>query len=163
MAQAIPIGLMIAGTALSAGGSIIGGNSQSKALKSEATQFDASAGQYRASSQREAMDETRQGDLSASRVLALAAASGAGASDPTVINLIGNLSGESQYRALTALYNGDQKGRAAEAEAASRRAEAKGAKTAGILKAAGSIISSGSSLYDRYGGPKATASKATYG
>src|SRR5688500_11497475 len=41
-----------------------------------------------AASQRQALEERRQGDLVASRALAVAAASGAGVSDPTVIDII---------------------------------------------------------------------------
>lgn len=151
MAHMIPIGLAVAGTALSAGGSIIGANSEAKELRREAAQLEAGAGRERASSHRAAMEEKRQARLAASRGLALAAASGGGADDPTVVNLLAGIEGEGEYRALSALYEGDQTALGMEAEAAARRRGAKSTKKAGLVKAAGTILSSGASMYDRYG------------
>ena len=142
---------MAAGTAVSAGGTILGAKSEAKALRSEARQLDAKAGLERASSQRAAIEERRQAGLASSRTLALAAASGAGASDPTVINMMADLAGEGEYRALTALYQGEEEARGLESQAAMRRKEAKATKTAGYLKAAGTILNAGSSMYDRFG------------
>lgn len=144
--------LMIAGKGVEVAGTILGARSEAKALKSEARQLDAKAGLERASSQREALEERRQGRLAQSRTLALAAASGGGASDPTVVNLMADLAGEGEYRALTALYNGEEEARGLEAQATARRKEAKAVKTAGYLKAAGTILNAGSSMADRYGG-----------
>lgn len=151
MAQAIPIGLLVAGAALSAGGSIIGANSEAKEMRLQADQLDAQAGLERATSQRKAMEERRQGRLASSRTLALAAASGGGADDPSVVNTMADIAGEGEYRALTALYEGDESASSMEAEAAAKRRGAKSVKTAGAIKAAGSIISAGSTLYNRYG------------
>jgi hypothetical protein len=151
MAQALPIILAVGGSALSAGGTILGAHSEAGALKGEANQLDEQAGRTRASSQRQAIDERRQAGLVASRALSLAAASGGGADDPTVVNLIANTQGEGEYRALTALYNGNEEALGMEAQARSKRKEAKNVKTASYLKAAGSIISGGSTLADKYG------------
>lgn len=151
MATAIPLGAAVVGTALSAGGSIIGANSEAKEMRREAAQLEANAGIERASSQRRAIDERRQAKLAQSRGLAVAGASGGGIDDPTVLNLLSGIGGEGEYRALTALYEGEESARGMEAEAAARRRGAKATKTAGLLKGAGSIISAGSSLYDRYG------------
>ncbi len=151
MAQAIPIGLAVAGSALSAGSTIIGANSEAKELRSQASQLEAQAGLERASSQRQAIDEKRQARLASSRALAVAAASGAGADDPTVVNAIAGIEGEGEYRALTALYNADQEALGMEAQAKANRRAAKATKTAGLLKGAGTILSAGSSLYDRFG------------
>lgn len=150
MAQAIPIALMAGGSLLSAGGTIIGANAEAKQLRSEAAQIEAQAGLERASSQRQAMDEKRQARLAASRGLAVAAASGAGADDPTVVNLLAGIEGEGEYRALSALYSGEESARGMEAEARAKRAGAKSTKTAGLLKAGGTILSAGTSIYDRF-------------
>ncbi len=150
--QAIPAVLAVGGAALSAGGSIIGSNSQAKELRSQADQLDGQASNDRASSQRKAIDERRQAKLVNSRALAVSAASGASTDDPTVVNLMAGISGEGEYRALSALYDGETSAQSKEAQAESDRRQAKAVKTAGALKAAGSIISAGSSLFDRYGG-----------
>lgn len=146
MAHAIPIGLALGGAALSAGSTILGANSEAKQLRSEADQLDEQAGKERATSQRASIEERRQAATVSSRALALAAASGAGASDPSVINNIADIEGEGEYRALTALYNGEETARGQEFDAANRRKEARNAKRAAMLKAAGTIISTGSSL-----------------
>lgn len=151
MAQAIPAALMVAGTAVSAGGSIIEANSKASELRFQAAQMDAQAGLKRATAQRSAMDEKRQARLAVSRGQAVAAASGGGASDPTVVNALAGISGEGEYRALTALYNGEEEAQSLEAQAAANRRGAKSVKTAGLLKAGGTILSAGSSLYDRFG------------
>lgn len=151
MAHAIPIGLAVAGAALSAGGSIISANSEAKELRREAVQLETNAGLERASSQRRAMEERRQAGLAASRGLAVAAASGGGVDDPTIVNLLAGIEGEGEYRALTALYEGEESARGMEAEAAARRRGAKSTKTAGLIKAGSTILSAGSSLYGRYG------------
>lgn len=142
--------LAIGGKLVEGVGSIVGGNSQAKQLKSEAKQLERNAGLERATSQRQSIEERRQAELASSRALALAAASGGGADDPTVVNTIADIEGEGEYRALTALYNGDQSARGMEDEAAARRKEAKNIKRASIFKAVGSVLSAGSSLMDRY-------------
>jgi hypothetical protein len=151
MAQAIPLALTVAGTALSAGGSIIGANAEAKELRSEAAQLEAQAGLERASSHRQAIEERRQARLAASRGLAVAAASGASADDPTVVNALAGIEGEGEYRALTALYNGEEQARGMEAQAAANRRGAKSTKKAALFNAAGTVLSAGSTLYDRYG------------
>lgn len=146
MAQAV----MVAGAALKAGGTIFSSNAQAKGLKKEALQLDRQAGLERATSQRDAMEQQRQARLLESRALAVAAAGGGGADDPTVVNTIANIAGEGEYRALTALYNGEEQALGLEAEATARRKEAKNVKTAGMISAASSLFSSASSLSDRY-------------
>lgn len=146
MAQAA----LIAGTALKVGGSILSSMKQAKALKAEAGQYRRKAGLERASAQRDAMEQQRQARLLESRALAVAAASGGGASDPTVVNTIANIAGEGEYRALTALYNGEEQALGLEAEATARIKEAKNVKTAGFINAASTLFSSASSFGDRY-------------
>lgn len=150
MAQMIPIGLAVAGSALAAGGTILGANAEAKQLKGEAIQLEAQAGSTRATSQRQAMDERRQARLASSRALALSAASG-GASDPTVVNILANLEGEGEYRALTALYNGEEEARGLEFEATNRRKESKNTKRAGYIGAASTMLKAGAGMYEKYG------------
>lgn len=153
MAQAM-VPLAIAGSLVSAGGTILGAKSEAKGLRREAAQLEANAGQERASSQRAALEERRQGRLASSRALALAAASGGGADDPTVVNAIADIEGEGEYRALTALYEGNVAGDDLERQAKARRREAKSVKKQSYFKAAGTILGAGATLADRYGGGK---------
>lgn len=147
MAEAMAIG----GKVLKAGGSIFGGIQANKAAKSEARQLEGQAIVERATSQRDAMEQRRQARLLTSRALAVAAASGGGADDPTVVNIMSDLEGEGEYRALTALYEGETEAQGLEAQARARRKEGKNAKIAGFINAGASLLDGGSSMFDRFG------------
>lgn len=123
-----------------------------------AWQAEEQAGTAVAISQRTAAEQRRQANLVASRALAVAASSGGGASDPTVVRLISNARGEGVYRANVALYEGEAKARQLRFDAAAGRvggyeSQAAGAglessyAIAGLGKAATAV-----SLYAKYGG-----------
>ena len=150
MAQAIPLALMAASTALSAGGTILSSQAEGRALNAEAGQLDQMAGTERASSQRTAAEQRRQARLLQSKALAAGAATG-GANDPTVVNIIANLEGEGEYRALTALYEGEEKARSDEMQAAAKRKEAKNTKRAGLITAGAKVLEGASTMYGKYG------------
>ncbi len=152
MAQAILPIAMVAGSALSAGGTILGANSEAKGLRREAAQLEANAGQERASSQREAFEARREGRFAASRALAIAAASGGGADDPTIVNAMADLEGDAEYRARVALYEGNVAGDDLERQAKARRREAKSVKTQSYFKAGATILGAAGGIADRYGG-----------
>ncbi len=127
--------LQIAGTVLTAASFLGAGEAEAdigearlaaaerekEAREFEADQLETLAKQEFAASQREALEERRQANIQASRALAVAAASGAGAGDPTVIDIIANLQGEGAYRAGLALYEGEERQRLTQLEARERR------------------------------------------
>jgi hypothetical protein len=135
------------GALAGAAGSIIGANAEAKELRRQAAQLEFQAGQGRASAQRAAMEERRKSRFLSSRGLALAAASGGGADDPTVINNLAEIEGEGEYRALASMYEGETEARGKEAQAVANRSRAKAVKTAGLLNAAGKILDAGSSFF----------------
>jgi hypothetical protein len=143
---------MVAGSVAGAAGTILGAKAEAKGLRREAAQLEVNAGQERAVSQRQAMEERRQGRLASSRALAVAAASGGGVDDPTIVNAMANLDGDAEYRARVALFEGNTRGDDLERQAKDRRREAKSVKTQSYFKAAGSLLGAGSTMYDRYGG-----------
>lgn len=151
MAQAIAP-LMIASTILSAGGSIMGGINADNAAKYTAQQQQIAGTQGLAASQRTAFSETRKAQLVGSRARAVAAASGAGATDPTVVNIEGDIAGQGEYNALSALYEGQEAKRTGDANAALTRFQGQQAKTAGFINAGSTLLKGGTSLYDKYGG-----------
>lgn len=184
LAAAAPY-LAVAGTVLTAGSLFAAGEAEEdigrarlaaaerdKAAKEfEAEQLEVLAKQEVAASQREALEEERQAKLRASRALAVAAASGGGASDPTVIDIIANLRGEGAYRAGLRLYEGEERARLNLLEARERRfagasalAEGQAELQAGKkrrrarqIQAVGSILSGGSEfLLGKYGTPGET-------
>lgn len=141
----------ILSTVVSAAGSIMSGNAANKAAKFEAAQMTQQAGQERAASQRQAIEQRRQAGLANSRVTAVAAASGAGATDASVLDIQGDNAATGEYNALSALYSGEEKARGLEMGAVAKRYEGANAAQAGKMQAVGTILSSGKSLYDIYG------------
>lgn len=132
-------------------------NAQAKAMEQQ-------AGQERAVSQRAAAVQRRQGAQVSSRAQALAAASGGGALDPTIIDVLAGIKGETNTRALNALYAGEEKARGLEYGAVLERAGGRGdlyagevARRAGQdaagrsnLSAVGGLTGGGAAIYDRF-------------
>lgn len=142
------------------------------AAQFEANQLNQEAGQVEAGAQRQSFETGRTGTLVQSRALALAAASGGSASDPTVQNIISGIASETAYRKSLDLYQGEEKARqmrtAAQADLLSGEAGAAASLAAGRaaeIGGAASIFRDSSSLFARYGygynGP--TGMTANYG
>ena len=181
----------IAGTAFTAGDALlaastivgaIGGIQQGRAQKAAARQQEQSAahqqvlanaqaqaqeqqaGQERAVAQRGAIEQRRQGKFVSSEAQAIAAASGAGALDPTIVGILGDIETETELRALTALYEGEERARGLEHGAAITRAGGAGELFAGraearlsrsrarrsFLSTGTTLLEGGSSLFARY-------------
>lgn len=92
------------------------------------------AGQERATAQREAQDVAHQGELLQSEVQARAAGSGAGATDPTVATIQGNIAQETTFRKLSAIFEGEELARGLEDLASLREFEGAVSAEAGRLK-----------------------------
>ena len=119
MAGAENLGAM--GQGLSGVGSLLGAAAQFNAGRAAGAQGKATqaakeaeariarirAGQERAASQRKMHAARERENLIQSQIQARSAASGAGAADPTVANLAGDLAAEGEYRAQSALYEGN--------------------------------------------------------
>lgn len=90
---------------------------RNKGLEHQATQARQVAGQVRASSQRGAAEQRRLARFAESTALARAAASGAGAADPTVENILGDIGAEGEFRALSELFMGEERARGLETAA----------------------------------------------
>lgn len=136
-------------TALQATGQIAGGIQARRMAGAESDQLRYFAGQERASGQRQAAEERRQAGLVQSSLRARAMGGGG---DAGVLDLYGDIAGEGEYRALSALYEADSRAVGMENRAAMRRYEGGQAQSAGLLKGASTIIDAGPSLYEKYGG-----------
>lgn len=108
------------------------GAAKRAASEFEAKQLEVQAGDAIAASQRDAMEQKRHATLVQSRALALAAAGGGGASDPTVVNIMSKITGEGAYRQAVALYQGEDKARLLRMGAAGKRYEGQVAETLGV-------------------------------
>lgn len=156
--------LAVVGSAVSAGGTIMGGNAAAAAGQSaqqaqnfKAQQEDMAAQESRAASQRSALDKGRETTLLLSTLQARAAASGGGASDVGVLNLAGDIAGRGEYESLMDMYRGENRARGLEDTAIGSRlsgeaaaAEGKAKQSASYLSAAGTIIGGAGSAYRTY-------------
>ena len=137
---------------------------QASLRNAQAVAMEQSAGQERAAAQRATLEQQRQGRLVGSRAQAVAAASGGGALDPSVVNLMGDLDNEASFRAATALYQGESAARGLEYGAVLQRAAGQGdiyagelyrqsgeaARDRSYLRAASAVPGAAAKLYDRY-------------
>ena len=132
------------------------------AAEYEARQADYLAGQSKAVSQRSAFEERRMAALLASRTLAVAAGSGAGASDANVVTTLNAIYMEGAYRSQLALYEGEERARSYEVAAQSRRLSGKSAASAALSEGASAakassinqtstLLSGASSFASKYG------------
>ena len=134
---------------------------QATLRNAQATAMEQSAGQERAAAQRGAIEQQRQGRLVGSRAQAISAASGGGALDPSIVNLMGDLGSEADFRAATALYQGEDTARGLEYSAVLQRAAGQGdlyagevyrrageaARNRSYLSAAGNVVGAAGKMY----------------
>lgn len=151
LAAAAPyIGL--ATTAVSAYSQAEQGRAAAANARLEAIQRDRDANQAQVEAQRVAQNERRRAQLVRSRALAVAGASGAGVSDPTVNEILTDIDTEGELNALTSLWSGDYTARALRLGASASRNESRALKSSGYLSGAATALQGGLSFYEKYGG-----------
>lgn len=126
----------------------------------EAGQLEQDAEASRGIGMRTGEQEITRAGLVMSKQLALAAASGAGASDPTVVDLIARTAGEGSYRQSLAMYQGEAQARldmmraaAARYEGETAYADSQVAGNAGDMGALSTVLTGGTkimSMFDKY-------------
>lgn len=146
-----------AGTILSAVGGIqsfISGNQQAKSAKAAAK---VAADSEVATAIKDANEERKRAALVGSRARAVSAASGGSASDPTVVDILSDIGGEGEYRAMSRMYSGQQRAKDITYQGAADAYGAKQQGMAGLMKGMTTALSGGQSLFEKYGagGPKA--------
>lgn len=129
-------------------GPIASGVAMQREANAEARQLDAAAGQARASAQRGAAEERRKARLVQSR--AQAAARG-GAGDVGVVNIMGDIAAEGEYRALSSLYEGEERARGYQDAAAARRYSGKQSLLAGLVSGGSTFLKGKPDLFTKYG------------
>lgn len=146
---------------VAAAGSLLsyyGSSQQAKAARQEGVfqrqLADQQAGQELAASQYANQEEQRRAAFLHSRALSLAAASGAGASDPTAVQILSGITAEGAYRGAMELYQGEEKARYLRASGRAQESiggqRARGYETA----AAGELAGNAASWYGKYAAPK---------
>lgn len=140
------------GAGIQAQGALERGKAEKEAADTEALQLEDRGREDFAASQREAFAKRREGVLLNSRAQALAAASGGGADDATVVKLMSGVASEAEYNAQTVMFGGTQRKRGLFEAASNRRKggnasllgsqyEAAGAIFGGVSRAAGKVAS----------------------
>lgn len=89
----------------------------------------------------DASDEAKKKDYIESRAISAAAASGAGVDDPTVINLIGDLNTEGEYRIMQKLWVGQDEAEGLRYQAEVKRREGEAALNQAYMNAATTVMS----------------------
>lgn len=148
--ETLALAASVGGSVLSGLGQIQAGRAANANAKFQAAQLEQQAGQERASAQREAIAQRRQATIAQSNAQAAAASSGGGATDPTVLNITGNLAKEGEYNALSALFEGEERARGLGLQATTARMEGKQAKRQGMIGGISTIIGGAGSAMSKY-------------
>ena len=146
-----PIAQKAVGTLLTAKGELDQGKSANALAKYQAQQLEQNAGQEKAVAQHAAEEEQRKSELLASRAIAVAAASGAGALDPTVVKILQGIDAEGQLASMTQLYNGDERARGLTDQARATRYDGRSAKRAGRTRALTTLLTGAQSMATTWG------------
>lgn len=145
----VAIGIAAVGTAVT----VVGQQKAKKAGQADAAftaeQQRAAAERSRAIGQRQAIDERRQARLLDS---ALQARAGGGGTDVGVVKLSGDIAAEGEFRALAALYEGNEGALGLEDQANAGLRSAGARSAAADWQSAGTIIGGASSMYGKYKG-----------
>lgn len=140
-----------ASTVLGVASTIKAGNEQRNQLELQAREREEDAKAVQAEAQREALLERKKAKNLMSRARAVSAASGAGASDPTVTNILTDIETQGEVNYLNALHSGDTTARGLRSGAATARRTGRAAQTAGNIKAASTGLGGATSWYEKYG------------
>lgn len=138
--------LLIAGTAVSAAGTLAGGAAEGAAADYSAAQHRQGATAEIATGSRQAAEARRESDMILSRARAVGASNGGGQD----VQRMGELEQEGTYRVLSALYEGEERSKARGAQARAAKMEGRNARSAAFIDAASTIAGGGSSYLERY-------------
>lgn len=139
------------GTALTAKGDISAGNAAARAADYQARQMEVNAGQENAVASFSAQEEQRKTDLLASKAIAVAAASGGGTLDPTVVKILQGIHGEGALAKQMQIYNGAEAARGLRDQAKATRYEGKLTKGAYKKRALSTILTGVNKLANTWG------------
>lgn len=134
------------GTAASIGGTILGGITGNQAAKQEAAMRERQAAVERADASRRAEEERRKATLVMSRQTALAATSGAGTQNPTILDIMSETAQRGSYLARSETYGGEDRARGQMDMAAAAKAKGRSQMTGSFFDAFGEGIEGASSF-----------------
>jgi hypothetical protein len=161
LAAIAPIAQVI-GAGVGALGTLAAGRQAKEAGEWQAREHERVAMAERAAAQREAEQVSRRADLAQSRLQTVAAASGLSATDPTALNLEGEIASHGDLQARMTRYGGEDRATGIGAQADMARYSGRAAQNASYYRAAGTILGGIGGLA-RYGGkPTGSAASSPY-
>ncbi len=134
------------GSAISAAGTIAAGKAKQQAAEFQAKQLDIKAGEEQAAGQQEAQQISRRKELAQSTLQARAAGSGFSATDPTALDLAGEIEKFGTMQEQMALYGGQSRAAGLRDAATGQRITGEAARRASTFDAAGTILGGASSM-----------------
>lgn len=150
MADPVSIAL-IAGAAVTAAGTLVGGEMSASAAEAKAAGLRQAATESTAAAQRNSFEQQRQARLALSTLTTRAAAGGAG-NDTDTGRLAGDIENRGEYLSLSEMYKGENRARGLLDEADASLFSAKATRTGSYFAAGGKILS-GIGAAARGGGP----------
>ncbi len=137
------------------------GNAAKHQADQIARQKELDANASAAEGQQRAAIERKKSRYLRSRALAVAGASGAGVSDPTINNILTGIDTEGEMNALNAQWSGETTARGERADAAVTRSEGRSAQRAGYVSGFSTALSGGMdfledhpTFFSKYGGDR---------
>lgn len=152
----------IAGTALSAGGTIYSGIRQNQASKYEAKALKAAGDAKLAEAQRKAIETRKEKDILLSRQQAVAAASGGGTDNETVTSLMAKTEQRGEYSALMDMYSGTVMRDDLYRDAAVTRQAGKDALVGSVIEAGAKVGTGLGNIYTEGRAKRRAARESTY-
>ncbi|NSY17266.1 hypothetical protein [Neorhizobium sp. AL 9.2.2] len=139
--ELLAAGASAIGTGISAIGQIQSGKQQDAMAQYQADQMEQQAKDKMAVASRDAEQEGKKKDALLSRQVALAANSGGGVQNQSVLKILEDTEAAGQYNVSTAIYNGQQEAAGLRSQAEATRMEGRAASSGAALGAAGTLIS----------------------
>lgn len=140
----------IAGTLVSAVGTIAAGNAQQEAANYQSAQLKIKAKEERAAGQREQQQMVKQRRLALSKLTAESAGSGFSATDPSSLDLTGEIARYGTYREKMAQYGAESRYQGLKSQAIAARQSGQAAATGARFDALGTILGGVSNTMARY-------------
>lgn len=152
MAGLEAIGLVLTAVSgfVSAAGTIAAGEAAKADAEFRAKQMEMKANEERAAGQRQMFERNREKEYQLSRIRAVAGAASGDTTDTGILDLSGDVEQRGDYLALTEMYKGENAGRGYETAASGERARGDAAAKGAKLRAFGSILETGSSMFSKY-------------
>lgn len=148
------MGTTILGGVAGAAGQAQAGEAANATAKYQALVARQNANAEEATGQRQAIEERRKAAFTSSRIRAVAAASGAGADDPSVLNLEADVNAQGEYNAMSRLFTGASAGQAQRQNAMLTTLAGRNERDASYAAAGGTILKSvgdAATMYAKYG------------